>query len=131
MKLKIQCIWAFSFNLFISISIYSCQYHQVINWFWCFMYFYFLDKVLSNTIIILLIHRSPSDCMSPQVCRTLLSILADSTNAVVWRASTRPILSKSSNPRTNPLVTVSSVSVTISVIVTNMFHSFFQFSSKV
>ena len=45
---------------------------------------------------------------SPQVSRTLLSILTDHNNAVVWMVSTRPLISESSSPNTNSLVTVSS-----------------------
>ena len=45
--------------------------------------------------------------------------------------STRPPTSKSSNPFSNPLVTVPNAPITIGIIVTFMFHSFFQFSGKV
>ena len=46
--------------------------------------------------------------------------------------SIRPLISKSSRPFTNPLMTVSKVPITVGIIVTFMFHSFFfQFSSKV
>ena len=62
---------------------------------------------------------------SPQVSRTLLSILFVLYNVVVWMVSTRPPTSKSSNPYSNPFVTVSKASITISIIVTCMFHSFF------
>ena len=44
--------------------------------------------------------------------------------------STRPPASKSSCPFNNPLVTVPKAPITIGTIVTFMFHSFFQFSSK-
>ena len=74
-------------------------------------------------------HWSLSDSKSPQVSRTLLSILGVFTNAVVWIVSTRPPTSKSSrpfnNPFYNPLVTVPKVPITIGTIVTFMFHSFF------
>ena len=73
-------------------------------------------------------HWSLSDSKSPQVSRTLLSILAVLNNAVVWMVSTRPPNSKSSSPFSNPLVTVSNAPITIGIIVTCMF---FQFSSKV
>ena len=63
------------------------------------------------------------DSKSPQVSRTLLSILAVFSNAVVWMVSTRPF--------NNPLVIVPKVLITIGIIVTFMFHSFFQFSSNV
>ena len=45
--------------------------------------------------------------------------------------STRPRTSKSSKPFDNTLVTVQKAPITIGIIVTCMFHSFFQFSSKV
>ena len=70
-------------------------------------------------------HWSLSDNKSPQVSRTLLSILADLNYAVIWMVSTRPVISKSSSPCTNPLVTVPRAPITISIIVTFMFHSFF------
>ena len=68
---------------------------------------------------------SLSDSKSPQVSRTLLSILAALNNAVVWMVSIRPPTSKSSSPFSNPLVTVPNALITIGIIVTCMFHSFF------
>ena len=70
-------------------------------------------------------HWSLSDSKSPQVSRTLLSILAVFSNAVVWMVSTRPPTSKSSRPFNNPLVTVPKAPITIGIIVNFMFHSFF------
>ena len=61
----------------------------------------------------------------PQVSRTLLSILAVLNNDVVWMVSTRLPTSKSSIPFSNPLVTVPNAPITIGIIVTCMFHSFF------
>ena len=68
---------------------------------------------------------SLSDSKSPQVSRTLLSILAVLSNAVVWIASTRPPTSKSSRLFDNPLVIVPKAWITIGTIVTFLFHSFF------
>ena len=68
---------------------------------------------------------SLSDSKSPQFSRTLLSILAVLNNAVVWMVSTRPPTSKSSSPFSNPLVTVPNAPITIGIIVTRMFYSFF------
>ena len=65
------------------------------------------------------------DSKSPQVSRTLLSILAVFNNAVVWMISTRLPTSKSSRPFNKPLVTVPKAPITIGIIVTFMFHSFF------
>ena len=70
-------------------------------------------------------HWSLSDSKSPQVSRTLLNILAVLNNAVVWMVSTRLLTSKSSSPFSNPLVTVPNSPITIGIIVTCMFHSFF------
>ena len=76
-------------------------------------------------------HWRLSDSKSPQVSRTLLSILAVFYNAVIWMVSTQLPTSESSSPFNNPLVTVPKAPITIGIIVTFMFHSFFQFSSKV
>ena len=38
---------------------------------------------------------------SPQLSRTLLIILSDLNHAAVWMVTTRPLISKSSSPRTN------------------------------
>ena len=79
-------------------------------------------------------HWSLSDSKSPQISRTLLSILAVLNNAVVWMVSIRPPTSKSSSPVSNPLITVLNTPMTIGIIVTFMFHSLFgggvQFPSK-
>ena len=56
---------------------------------------------------------------------TFLSILAVLNNTVVWMVSTDPPTSKSSRPLNNPLVTVPKAPISISIIVTFMFHSFF------
>ena len=45
----------------------------------------------------LVFHSSLSDSKTPQVSRTLFSILAELKNAVVWMTSTRPVISKSSS----------------------------------
>ena len=66
-----------------------------------------------------------SDSTSPQVSWTLFSILALLNNAVVWMVSTRLPTSKSSTPFSYPLVTVLKAPITIGIIVTFMFHSFF------
>ena len=63
-----------------------------------------------------------SDSKSPQVSRTLLSILVDLHNSVVWMLSTCPLISKSSCPFTNPLGIVPRAP--FGIIVTLMFHIF-------
>ena len=85
----------------------------------------------SHQCLLVVFHWSLNDIESPQVTRTLLSILDDLNNAVVWMFFTRRLIFKSSYICTNPSVTVPCVPITIGIIVTFMFHSFFQFSSKV
>ena len=60
-----------------------------------------------------------------QVSWSLFSILAVFNNAVVSMVSTRPPTSKSSSPFNNPLDTVPKTPITIGIISTFMFHSFF------
>ena len=63
-------------------------------------------------------HWSLSDSKSPHVSRTLLSILTDLNNAVVWIVSTRPFISNSfTSPFINPLVTVTRSSIIIIIII--------------
>ena len=70
-------------------------------------------------------HWSLSDSKSPQVSRTLLSILAVFSNAVVWMVPTHSPTSKSSRSFNNPSVTVPKAPITIGTIDTFVFHSFF------
>ena len=69
-------------------------------------------------------HWSVIDNKSPQVSRTLLSILANLNNAVVSTVSIHPVISKSSRPYTNPLVTILRAPITIGIIITFVFHNF-------
>ena len=73
---------------------------------------------------------SLSDNKSPQVSRTLLSILTVLNNAVVWMVSSHPPTYKSSSPFNNPLVSIRKAPITIGIIVTFMFHSFFIFLAR-
>ena len=88
------------------------------------MNYYYLHQLM-------VFHWSLSDNKSPLVSRTLFSILAVLNNAVVWMVPTRLPTSKIFSPFRNSLVTVPKAPITIGIIVTCMFHSFFQFPSKV
>ena len=68
---------------------------------------------------------SLSDCKSFQVSRTLLSILVDLRNVVVWMVSVRPLISNSSSPLIKRLWIVPSAPITIGITVIFMYHSFF------
>ena len=78
----------------------------------------------------MVIHWSLSNNKSPHVFRTLLSILAVLSNAVIWIVSNRLPTSKSSRPFNNPLVVVPKAPITIVTIVTFMFHSFFNSQAR-
>ena len=51
----------------------------------------------------MIFHWCLNDNKSPQVSRTLLSILTDLNNGVVWMVSIRPPISNFSNPLSKPL----------------------------
>ena len=77
---------------------------------------------------------SQSNNTSPLVSRTLLSILADFNNALIFMIFFRTPISNSSSFLFEPLMTVQGTPIKISITVTLMFHSlfvFFYFSGKV
>ena len=73
-------------------------------------------------------HGSLSDSKSLQVSRTLPSILTDLNNEEAWMVSTRPVISNFSS--INPLVTVPRAPITIGIIVTFQFNSFFNSQAR-
>ena len=85
----------------------------------------FTHQSFSHQCLQMVFHWRLSDCKYPQVSRTLLCILAVFNNAVVWMFSIRPPTSKFSRPFNKPLVFVPKAPITIGIIVTSMFHSFF------
>ena len=88
-------------------------------------YYLFSFESFSHQHLLIVCHWSLSQSTSPQVSITLLSILANLNNAVVWMVSTLPVISKSSSLCTIPLVTVPRAPITIGIIVTFKFHSLF------
>ena len=92
---------------------------------WLQLLLLFTHYSFSHQYKLMVFHWKLSDSKSPQVSRTLLSILAVFNNAVVWMVSTWPPTSKPSRPFNNPLVTMPKAPITIGIIVTYMFHSFF------
>ena len=114
------------------------------SFFFVFYIGWFIIIIIIITIIIIILliesftyqrylmvfHWSLSDNKSPQVSRTLRSVLADLNNALVLIVSTHPLISKSFSPCTNPLVTVPRAPVIIGITVTFMFHSFFNSQAR-
>ena len=86
-----------------------------------FFFFFTLWTFFTSVVF----HWSLSDSKSLQVSRTLLSILADLNNAIVWMVSTCPLIYKSSCHFINSSVTVPRTPITVGIIVTFMFYSFF------
>ena len=62
-----------------------------------------------------------NDSKFPHVSRTLLSILSNHNNAVVWVISTCPLIPKSYCLLISPLVIVQSAPITSDITVTFMF----------
>ena len=77
----------------------------------------FTHKSFSHQRKLMVFHWRLSDSKSPQVSRTLLSILGVFNNAVVWMVSTRSPTSKSCRPFNNPLVTVLKAQITILLLL--------------
>ena len=73
----------------------------------------------------MVLYWSLSDNKSPQLSNTLLSILVDFHNVVIWMVSTRPHISESCSSFINPLVTIPTASIIIDITVTFLFHNFF------
>ena len=81
-------------------------------------------SVFPNQRKLMVFQWSLSDSKSPRVSRTLLGILANLKNTVVWMVSSHPPISKTFMFLTNHLVTVPSAPIIIGITVTFMFHSF-------
>ena len=64
------------------------------------------------------------DSKFPLVSRTLLRILSDFNNALVWMVATCPFISMSSRPFISPSVTVPSASISFGIIIIFTFQVF-------
>ena len=80
--------------------------------------------------IILILESFSRKFQSPQVSRTLLSIVGDLNNAVDWAVPTRPVFSKSSSHCTNSVVTAPRQPITIGIIVTFSLQRLFNSLAK-
>ena len=73
----------------------------------------------------MIFYWSLSGSKSPQVSRTLLSILVNLNDAVFWMVSAHPRISNSFNSLTKPLGIIPSALITTGITVTFMSFSFF------
>ena len=81
----------------------------------CTYYYHLLLERFSHRFKLIVFHWSLSDRKSPQISRTLLSILAALNNSEVWMISIRPLTSKSSSPFNNLLIVIIIIVITFSV----------------
>ena len=96
------------------------------HYYYCYFYYYYLLlQSFSRQRWLMVLHWGWSDSKCHQIFRTLLSILAYLNYVIIWMVSTCPDNSKYFNPFINPSVTVTRVPITINIVVTLMFHSFF------
>ena len=103
--------------------------NRIITWNYDRLLSIYPFESFSHQRYLIVSYRSLSDTKSHQVSRTLLSILANLNNAVVWMVTTRLLISNSSIPFINTLATGLSAPFTIGTTVTFMFHSCCFFSS--
>ena len=82
-------------------------------------------QTFSHQRYLMVSHGSLSESKCPQVSRTLLTILADFNNVVVWIDSTCPLISQSSSPFTNTLGIFPKAPMTIGITLNFGFYSFF------
>ena len=86
-------------------------------------------SLLSSLLVFFVSFFTPawslSDTKSPQVSRTLLNILTNLKNSVVWMVSLYPLTSHSSSPLSKPLEIIPTISITIGITITFMCHTFF------
>ena len=104
LKITVKYIFVVFFNLFFHWCL-SFEKLQVIS------FYSFESFSLQHQLKIF--NWSLSDSKSPQVSRTLLSILANFNSVVVWMVSTYIFISNSSSLFTNPSVTVVCTPLTI------------------
>ena len=122
---KFSFLFLFTFFSFFKISIRSALLARI-RWSFCV-----LKRI---TIIIIIIIIIPWEfftsafgnglSLNLSLLYSLLSIQPDLNNALVWMVSTRPLISKSSSPWINSLVTVLRAPLTIGIIVTFIFQFF-------
>ena len=105
------------FISFIFLSFYLPRFFLASQFFISNLIFSILFTPWEFFTSVMLFYWSLSDSKAPQVSRTLLNILADLNNAAVWMVSPSLLVSKSSSPFNNPLVTVQKPPSTIDIMV--------------
>ena len=109
---------------------YSVSSLSLVNYHSVWYYYCYSFSSFSPQRYPMISHWVMSDSKSPQVFRTLLSILADLNKPVIWMVSIRPFISKSTSPSSNPLVTVPRTPITIGIMVTFIFLNAFKSQAR-
>ena len=113
-------------NLVLLQTVFSQDHNLcLLYWILLLLLLLLLFENFSHQYEVMIFDWSLSDSKSPQISRTLLNILADPINVLVWTFFICPLISQSYSPFTNRLGIILSVQITISITVTFMFHSFF------
>ena len=115
------CYLFFNFTLWSAGTVKSTILQNLFFLYYYYYYYCYLLWGFSHQRQLVVFHGSLGESKSPQVSRTLFSILAVLNNVFV---STNPPTSKSSSPFSNSFVTVPKAPITIGIIVTFMFYSF-------
>ena len=105
--------------------------------FWLYIFLFVISQVLLLLLFtyvsfffpLMTFNWSLSNSKPPHVSRTLLSILADFDNALVWMVSTHVLVSNFSSTFTNPLMTVPSEPIIIIIIIIIIIYSLRFFTS--
>ena len=91
---------------------------------------FIISASFSYQLRLIVFHWSLNVSKSPKVFITLLHILADLNNAVVWMVSILPLISNFSCLSFKLSGTFPSALTTIGITVILIFHSFFSFAAK-
>ena len=120
-------VWIVSTRPPISYYYYYHHYYYPYNYYYFYLFLFFLNpcKIFGLALVF---HWSLCDSKSPRVSRTLLSILTDLNNAIVWIVSTWHHISKFFKHLTNPLRIVQLVLPSIIIII---IHSLELFTSAI
>ena len=89
-----------------------------------YYYYYFTPCEFSPQSQLVVIQWSLSDSKCPQVSKTLLRILVNFNNGVVWMVAFLFLISNSSSVLSKPLGTIANTPITIGITITPMFLNF-------
>ena len=99
-------------------------------WFVKDNYYFIPLRVFLHQSLLMGFLRSLNDNTSPHISRTLLNILADLNNVIVWMVLILPLISDSSSLFSKPFGTIPSAPITIGITVILVFHCIFSSQAR-